>query len=276
MSMPLVVLTYPGHFFFTKLTLTSFAKHHSGPDRTIIIADDLSPWTWSSYLQDCADYYKEFEVEILPTSDLVELKKFQDNGWLRQQMVKLYIDRFRAFDRCFFTDGDIMFLNTVDPDIVPYSKPNPDSKTQMINQYVTDMIGIENPGFQIHGQQICVSDPAFRSLNCQTISRLRSTVESRLGQDFAELHLPYQSKNTFSVSEWELIENFKHWHCGLDIPLMQYAPHDFTHTKYTLDFFSHQFVTCYCTDAGVGQSWFQQQGLDRLEHYWRHVEQIVK
>lgn len=276
MSLPLVVLTFPGHFFFTALTVQSFLKHHSTSSEIIIIIDDLSIRVWDSYVKDCEDYYLPFVDKILKTSDFEFLRKFTKSGWIRQQMVKLHLDQMVNSNQCFFTDGDIMFLNTVDPESVPYSIPTPNGITEMNNQYVSELLGIDRPGFYINDQQICVSNPAFRVLDSQMLADLRNHVENRLGVNFLDLHLPYQTQNTASVSEWELIEHFKSHVRGQTPNLIRYAPHDFTHTKYTLDFFSHQFITCYCTDSGIGKQWFEQQGITGLDRYWPVIEKVKK
>lgn len=275
MSYPLVVLTYPGHFIFTTLTIKSYLKHHR-PSRIIVLIDDLSPLAWPNYGLDCKNLYGQFDVEILKASDFEIFKKFYKDGWVRQQIIKLYLDTVIDCNEFFFSDGDIVFLHQVDHDSVPYSEPIPTLVTESNNAYVSDLLGIDNPGFFINEKQICVSNPAFRNIKSEWLPDLRSRAEQHIKTSFDDYHVALQYGNAFVMSEWELIENFKYHNLGMQLNLVKYAPNDFFYINHNLDFFDHRFITCYCTDAGVGQQWFLEQEIEEVDKYWHLIKDIHK
>lgn len=276
MSAPLVVLTYPGHFFLTALTVKSYLKYHPTPCCIDILVDDVSLWTWPGYVEDCKEFYKQFGATVWPMSDHAVVKQFDGNGWIRQQMIKLHLDQILSHESFFFTDGDIVFLNPVEPESVPYSTPGSNYITKDNNCYVETLLGIPQAGIVVDNQQVCVSDPGFRTMHKQLLVKLRQHVEQQLDQAFDTIHKKFQYNNTPSVSEWELIENFKLRVLNQSLDLVKYAPHDQHAVKYTLDFFTHQFITCYCTDVGLGQPWLQAQGITGLNQYWHKIEKIHK
>ena len=274
--MPLVVLTYPGHFFFTTLTIRSFLKYHATPDQIYIVADDLSPHAWPDYVGDCQQHYHEFGACVIGASRLETLQAYNKNGWIRQQIIKLCLDQLVNFETCFYTDGDIIFLNAVDPDCVPYSEPGQGNIGQLNQSYVSAMLDIANPGISVNNKSICVSNPAFRTLESRVLQQLRQAVETKTQQKFDLTHVNYQTQDTSSVSEWELIENFKLHKLGRHPNLVKYAPHDYTAVSQPLTFFKHQFLTCYGTDQTIGANWFASQGVTDLDRYWNKIEKISR
>lgn len=271
MNQALVVLTYPEHFFLTFLTVRSFLQFHPKTKDIKIIVDDISDKIWPNYEQDCKTYYgQHYGAHIIKASDAPVLKKFANNGWVRQQMIKLYLDQLVDCPQCFFTDGDIVFLHSVNVNHVPYSVPTLDQHTDQINSYVNRVLGIDHAGITVGDQQVCVSNPAFRFIDCDMLPRLRNHVVANTGQDFSDLHQDIGKNNTASISEWELMENFKTHLQKKPLELVQYAPHDFSALGSPLDFFPYQFVTGYCTDAQLGHAWLESQGVSDLEPYWHH------
>lgn len=276
MTTPLVVLTYPGHFLLTAVTIKSYLQHHQTPSKILVIVDDLSYLTWPGYVDDCQTFYQQFRAQIVATSNNSILKNFIHNGWVRQQVIKLHLDLLHDFDSWFFSDGDIVFLNTVEPDTVPYSLPEFSEITRQQNLYVSQMLKLDRPGIILNNRQVCVSNPAFRTMNAKTLQDLRSTIEINLQNTFYKIQEPFQHMDSISVSEWELIENFKCHVLGKKLHLVQYAPHDYVAINSKLDFFKHQFITCYRTDSAIGRTWFESQGIDVLDRYWHRVEKIHK
>jgi hypothetical protein len=276
MNQPLVVLTYPGHFLLTALTIKSYLKHHKKPSHISVVVDDLSFMAWPEYVQDCKNYYSQFEATVIPVSSNNIINKFAHNGWVRQQVIKLHLDLLVGFESWFFTDGDIVFLNTVDPATVPYSLPPFSEITNQQNIYVTRMLNIKNPGILVDEQQVCVSNPAFRTMSSKILQQLRATVEGNLGNPFDLTQEPLQHIDSIGVSEWELIENFKHHILQEPLNLIQYAPHDYTVPDSSLTFFKHQFITCYCTDSDIGKEWFEKNSITVPEHEWNHIQKISK
>ena len=137
---PLVILTYPGHFLLTALTIRSFFLHNP-PTPVVIIVDNLSRYCWPSYVADCEHFYKTLadKVTVQCVSDLPEAHFYNqpNDGWLRQQLVKLYLDQLVSEPVWFFTDGDIQFHFPAPFDSVPYTiTRHEDGVQQRHNAYV--------------------------------------------------------------------------------------------------------------------------------------------
>lgn len=255
--MPLVVLTYPGHFLLTALTIRSYLEYHT-PTDVIIVADDLSPYAWDSYLKDCQDLYW---ATVIPLSQITETIK-HNNGWIRQQIAKLHLDQIIKADSWFFTDGDIVFLHPVDTTHIPYSVPYYGNTTQQQNEYVESM-GVPSK-IQVDDQQVCVSNPPFRTMEAATLKELRNYSGDRLN-----ITGP-------GMSEWELIENFKQKIQHKELNLVRYAPHQLNDSTADLKYFKHQFLTCYSTDKELSREWFASQGVHTTDRLWQILSNIKR
>lgn len=271
-EMPLVVLTYPGHFLLTVLTIKSYLKYHT-PTEIIVVVDDISNYAWPSYLTDCQEFYSNFglTVTIRSSSSILPLVQQFNHGWIRQQLIKLHLDLIIEPTHWFFTDGDIIFLHSVDPSEIPYSLPVPwDGQ----NNYVRAVLGIEQAGIFVNGTQVCVTDPSFRTMDKQTLIDLRNHVEQVHQKSISEIHLNYENTSLMDVTEWELLESFKLYVQGRNPNLVRYAPHSLTNPPDNLNFFTHQFLTCYNADKDFGRDWFSDQGVLVSDRIWQILSNI--
>jgi hypothetical protein len=257
-ELPLVVLTYPGHFLLTALTIQSYLTYHT-PTEIVVVADDIGPYAWNSYLKDCQDLYW---TDVIPFSQISETKKF-NNGWIRQQIAKLHLDQVIAADSWFFTDGDIVFLHSVDPSHVPYSVPYYNEVTRQQNEYVNELLGID-AGICVDHQQVCVSNPPFRAMQTSVLQELRQHAGEKL------------TTTGIGMSEWELIENFKQHIKGEQLNLVKYAPHRLNDPDADLNYFDHQFLTCYGTDRELGRDWFSGQRVYTTDRIWQILSEIQR
>jgi hypothetical protein len=273
-GMPLVVLTYPGHFLLTILTIKSYLKYHI-PTEIIVVVDDISNQAWPSYLTDCQEFYNNFEltVTIRPSSSILPIIQKFNSGWIRQQLIKLHLDLIIEPTHWFFTDGDIIFLHSVDPNKLPYSLPLP---VEGQNNYIRAVLGIEQAGIFVNGIQVCVNDPAFRAMDKQTLIDLRNHVEQVHQKSISEIHFNYRKTSSIVVTEWELLESFKLYVQGHTPNLVRYAPHDLMNPPDNLNFFTHQFLTCYNTDQDFSRTWFSDQGITVLDNLWEILSNIKR
>lgn len=298
MTQPLVVLTYPGHFLLTAVTIRSYFQHNS-PVPVTIIADDLSRYAWPEYLNDCIEFYASLaeSVSVTPVSRLPQAHGYDypTGGWLRQQMVKLYLDQLVPYTTWFFTDGDVQFHFPVPFDTVPYTiTRHEDGVQQRHNAYVSKILGIDTVGIIAQHahmdwipnrqSQVCVSNPPFRTMHAKILQQLRQYVQELRGMDLAaahswiynDVHVTPDQPAPFLESEWELLENFRKHVLNEDINLIYYpVPElnlDGKHDNTDLEF----CTTCYASDQMLGRSWFEQQGLKVPDQIWSHLEKISK
>jgi hypothetical protein len=280
MQEPLVVLTYPGHFMLTALTIQSYLKHHN-PTDIVIVADDISQHAWPEYVDDCKNFYKQ---KILPASSL-ECLKTESSGWLRQQRLKLHLDQLTNFSSWFFTDGDIDFRYPASKNTVPFSIVRGEHVRLMQNNFVKNMLGLSTVG--IYGQhpdidwepdnttQVCVSNPPFRSMMAQDLVALRTYVESLHNKSFDQVWTDCVCNVDCSVSEWELLENFKTYVQQQPSELIYYptCPKDHVKTKDAdPDFCEHHFVS----DSEFGRDELAKHNIQVPDQIWHHLEKISK
>ena len=277
---PLIVLTYPGHFMLTALTIQSYLQHHTPPD-IVIVVDDISLHAWPEYVDDCKNFYKQ---KIVPASSL-EFLKNESSGWLRQQLLKLHLDQLTNFSSWFFTDGDIVFRYPAPKQTIPYSIVRGELVRERQNNFVKHMLRLSTVGIQAqhpdidwvsdNTTQVCVSNPPFRSMSAQDLAALRTYVEQQHRQSFCDAWVSATTRLDCSVSEWELLENFK-THVQQQPSLLTYyptCPKDHVKTKQSdPDFCEHYFVS----DAEFGRDELAKLNIEVTDQLWQRLEKISK
>ena len=293
---PLVVLTYPGHFVQTAVTIKSFFRHN--PDvPCVVIVDDLSQHCWPTYVKDCESFYADFckTLTILKVSALPQAHAKKDalNSWIRQQIVKLHLDYLIDWPSWFFTDGDVEFKSAVPHDTVPYAINRPSyAVTERQNFYVSKMLDIDNPGiFATHPHmdwipdrraQVCVSNPPFRTMHAKTLQQLRDYIMDLRGHTIEQAHSwLYDTfyngigEAPFIESEFELIENFRTHVLKENLNLIYYPvvdsfyEPDSTHIE-------EYCVTNFVTDHVLGKRWLDQQNIVVTDEMWTRLQKINK
>ena len=276
MNQPLVVLTYPGHFLLTALTIQSYFRHHNTVPTTVIV-DDVDADAWPKYLSDCAELYAP--ATIVPVSQLPQTNLFRHEGWIRQQIIKLYLDQILPFDTWFFTDGDIEFNTPVPHDAVPYTITRGGPTQDQQNAYVSALLNAK-PGV-FDKQQVCVSHPPFRTMRAQDLAQLRTYVEQQVGCDFADWHKDHLTHNggdltpdgtpRYLMSEWDLLATFQSTVLQQDINLTHFQ------TDYTIGEEPKTCGTCFCTDSGIERDWWRTHGrIDVADRIWNTISKISK
>lgn len=278
-----VILTYPGHFLLTGLTIQSVKEYFPEVNDITVLADDISDRSWSTYVQDCERFY---QCSIIALSKFDRFRKFRGNPWIRQQIVKLYLDEVLPFQEWFFVDGDVIFYFGIDQNVVPYTlvpysgvplserDPGPGETTSQQLYYVQHLLGIETDGIWHEGpegyKRVCASGAPFRDMQAQTLKDLRSYVEQRFSKSFDDIHLALANDTRHSVSEWELIETFrlKIQHKQLDLRF--YPPYNVLDILPPKEYVRPLpfFKTCYCSDTELGEQWWNQQALSIPNNIW--------
>ena len=275
MTQPLVVLTYPGHFLLTVLTIQSYFHHHP-PVPITVIADDLTDSCWESYIEDCCHLYKS---TVIPVSSIIVATQF-NAGWIRQQAVKLYLDQVLDYDNWFFTDGDVEFHFPAPKNVIPYVITRGGLIQQQQNNYVSKILGIANPGIWAEHpdmnwqsgtcrHQVCVSNPPFRTMTANTLIKLRTHIEQLHKQPLTRLLLNADQ----SLSEWEILASFQNIILKENIPVVYYpttliGKNNKSHLNYC--------STCFTTDSAFNRSWWQEKNIAVNDRIWNNIVNISK
>lgn len=282
--MPLVVLTYPGHFLLTALTIQSYLKFHT-PTSITVIVDDLSNLAWPGYLDDCQSLYN---CEIIKVSSLDVITRFKDNPWIRQQIVKLHLDLILPFDKWFFTDGDIEYHFPVPHDAIPYVITRGGLVRSQQNAYVTYLLGIDNPGVYAehphmdwdpttYRHQVCVSNPPFRNMQANTLQSLRNYVQQLHNKTIEEIHIKDLNNIDYSVSEWELLSSFQIAVLKNNVDLVYYPTVPLDQARPDSNPNQPNFCgTCYNSDSGYTREWWSTKAIQVSDHIWNIISKISK
>ena len=281
MTQPLVVLTYPGHFLLTALTIQTYFQHNPIVP-VIVIVDDLSDHCWPNYIKDCENFY---QCELILMSAIAITRQF-NTGWIRQQIAKLYLDQILPYDTWFFTDGDVGYYHPAPQDVIPYVITRGGPAQEKQNAYVSKSLGIDNAGIWAEHEhmdwepgtyrhQVCVSNPPFRTMKTHTLQQLRYHIEKLHKKTIEELHISVTGLNNldYSISEWELIANFQIHVLKEIIPLVYYPTipmDDINGSPY------NYCRTCYTSDSAFNKDWWKEKNIHVDDSIWYSILNISK
>ena len=281
MTQPLVVLTYPGHFLLTALTIQTYFQHNPIVP-VIVIVDDLSDHCWPNYIKDCENFY---QCELILMSAIAITRQF-NTGWIRQQIAKLYLDQILPYDTWFFTDGDVGYYHPAQQDVIPYVITRGGPAQEKQNAYVSKSLGIDNAGIWAEHEhmdwepgtyrhQVCVSNPPFRTMKTHTLQQLRYHIEKLHKKTIEELHISVIGLNNldYSISEWELIANFQIHVLKEIIPLVYYPTipiDDINGSPY------NYCRTCYTSDSAFNKDWWKEKNIHVDDSIWYSILNISK
>ena len=281
MTQPLVVLTYPGHFLLTALTIQTYFQHNPIVP-VIVIVDDLSDHCWPNYIKDCENFY---QCELILMSAIAITRQF-NTGWIRQQIAKLYLDQILPYDTWFFTDGDVGYYHPAPQDVIPYVITRGGPAQEKQNAYVSKSLGIDNAGIWAEHEhmdwepgtyrhQVCVSNPPFRTMKTHTLQQLQYHIEKLHKKTIEELHISVTGLNNhdYSISEWELIANFQIHVLKEIIPLVYYPTipiDDINGSPY------NYCRTCYTSDSAFNKDWWKEKNIHVDDSIWYSILNISK
>jgi hypothetical protein len=280
-QMPLVVLTYPGHFLLTALTIQSYFQHHPQVPTTVIV-DDISNLCWDTYLDDCEELYN---CKIIKASSINSAVMLKNNPWIRQQIIKLHLDLILPFNEWFFTDGDVEYHFLAPRPAIPYKITRGGETQQKQNNYVSKVLGISNPGiFASHPHmnwqpgttyhQVCVSNPPFRSMHSDTLIQLREYINQTHTKDIVTLSSQELNNQDYLMSEWELIANFQMQILKQDINLVYYPTVPFDRLPDNRPNQPNYCSTGYEQDCAYSRIWWQSKGVEVSDRLWDIISKL--
>jgi hypothetical protein len=218
-----VVLTFPGHFFLTIMTLESIRYFYPDIKQIYVLYDDQVTAGWPDYVDDCCEWYRIPHDCFIGYSQVNESIAQCQIGWYRQQLIKCSIDQGVPGDRWFVVDGDIVFDERVDVEnITPVQhRDHPDDMLSLaVNRCTNTLLGIDQSPLLLDGRFKITSSIPFRILEKSVLEELRHRVETNIGGNFAQqltemvhAHQLVAYDNTGSgmvMNEWELIEAVNH------------------------------------------------------------------
>lgn len=264
----IVLTTFPGYFFTQILSLRSIQQYAAGFPIDIII-DDFGLTHWPTYVEDCKTYIGEnfpnADITFHKFSDFSGMERVQTGGWFRQQLVKLYLDHYVSGSQWLVVDADVVFNETPRLDIVSASVRTEPASVDIGNRlYVQTMINCDQPWVVDENEYWCVSGVPFRLIQNDLLQQLRNKIESVHNKNLFELHLELFEQNkivafdpcnqTMIMSEFQLIEVFRHRYYHSSLPITRYNASKFEHSS--------------LKDWKFERSWFEQQDISVTDQYW--------
>jgi len=284
--MHVVVLSYPGHFHQTQMSVKSLMKFYPETQKITFVLDDIQTDTWPSYVDDhvlAMSSWLTIPFEVLRTSQMQHIRQCFI-GWWRQQLIKLTLDQLVSGDEWFVVDGDTIFQTRSDiKQSVPVSfRYQPSQNYSILScNYVKTLLGISQGNLTCRGTAVGTNPIPFRWLTKELLAGLRSHVESRLGQEFVALHLAWFRNQTIvnewnpptklAMSEWELIECYRRFVLDIKLPFAEVGSGYPLYTDLaSLVQKQHVFLHPYLDDAKIDLVWLQQN-LDVDQRTWTHA-----
>lgn len=218
-----VIVTYPGHFFQTRMTIDSIKYFYPDISQIYVAYDDATIEHWPDYLKDCRSFYNSnsnyVPIEFVSFSQINPNIQKCKIGWYRQQLIKCCIDQGIPGDEWFVVDGDVIFDERVDvAGVTPvHHRPERDDPlSKLVLNYIRFALGIGQHPLLADGNYKVTSAIPFRILTRKMLQTLRNRVEQNIGGEFVARHVEMvhaqelivysEETDKMVMHEWELIE----------------------------------------------------------------------
>ena len=267
-----VFVTYPGHLLCTAVALRYFRQHYQCDQPVYVIYDDIAQGSDPGYFRLCRYLYQH--VSLIPMSDfgVADLA----TGWIRQQMVKMSLDRVLPEHTWLCIDGDTIVSAELDRPHVPIrsvsaSVPNLAAAQKLDNRfrcYVEDCgLGYFDPA--VWPEAVRTNAIPVRWLDRDTLVGLRDWVSLQKAQDWDQLHRAWFSGDRSEIeqrsrlmTEFELLENYQREILRRELPLVPYQIRYFGN-DWPRD--RHWIGTFWGRDADVADRVWQKWGISQSD-----------
>jgi hypothetical protein len=279
------VITYPGHFFQTRMCLDSLKFFYPDIKKFFLVYDEKTIEYWPDYVADMQQFYNcsniDLPLEFVSFSQVDPLISSCPIGWYRQQLTKCCLDRVLPGESWFVVDGDVIFDERIDIKNVTPAQNRPmtdDSMTVMILNYIKTALGITQHPLVQGDRFFVTSSIPFRELKKSTLTKLREIVSENLSGDFVARHVEMvynqqlivysDTPTALIMHEWELIEAVNQLIDPVNSPIVELsAGYDtMQHTSYKQPV---RYRHGYYKDAELPIEWLRAQFVDFPEQYWQ-------
>ena len=268
----IVLTTFPGYFFTQILSLRSIQQYAAGFPIDIII-DDLGNRDWKTYPEDCQQYitqcFPDLDITFYKFSDFAGMERVQTGGWFRQQLVKLYLDKFVPGNRWLLVDADVVFTEIPKIELVSASVRTEATPVDIGNRmYVQYMLDCDKPWVVDESEYWCLSGVPFRLIQRDLLENLRAHIEAVHNTNLFEMHLSLFAENklvafdpdsqTMVMSEFQLIEVFRHRYYHTALPIGKSTSSNFEHSS--------------LKDWKFERTWFAEQNVPITDQQWQNSQ----
>ena len=241
----IVITTFPGYFYSQIRCLRSIQQYAAGFPIDIIV-DDFGTTHWPNYVNDCEQYiaatFPDIDIEFHRFSDFAGMELVKTGGWFRQQLVKLYLDKFVQGHSWLVVDADVEFVEPVKLNNISATvRREPDPIGQGNRLYVEFMLDTKQPWVVNENEYWCMSSVPFRLISKDLLTELRHRVETLHSQSLFDLHIDLFEQQrlvafdpagaSMIMSEFQLIEIFRHRFYHSPLPIGECIASHFIHSS---------------------------------------------
>lgn len=241
----IVLTTFAGYYFTQILCLRSIQQYAAGFPIDIIV-DDFEIQHWPTYPADCEQYirlnFPDLDITFHRFSSFPGMERVKTGGWFRQQLVKLYLDRFVSGNRWLLVDADVVFQEPPNIDVVSAVVRQDHDPISIGNRlYVEKMLACDQPWVVNEHEYWCLSGVPFRLIQRDLLESLREKITQVNNDDLFHMHLnmfedqslvAFDSGGTKMImSEFQLIEIFRHRYYHTPLPIGKHAASCFEHSS---------------------------------------------
>jgi hypothetical protein len=184
----------------------------------------------------------------------------------------LYLDQFVKGDKWLLVDADVVFVEKIRLDAISATVSDLADSINIGNRlYVSAMLGTNKPWVVNEQEYWCLSAVPFRPLQRDLIEGLRVHVETLHNKPLFDLHVELFEQDklvafdpdskTMIMSEFQLIEVFRHRYYHTPLPIGECIASNFTHSS--------------IKDWNTPRAGFEQLQ-PVLEHHWQALTEFGK
>ncbi len=278
-SLPLIVFTYSEHFHITKLAIKQ-AKEHLSPSEIIVLYDDLQDHRWARLGDELRnDLLVEYGIVVscIPQS-AVEITQTQNNGWIRQQYVKLNLHKILPHQSWIVLDGDSIILNKIDPSKYCYINPAagyPEADRFFCN-YALDL---DHQTIQFEGMSISFSVGPIKHITRKTLIGIEKRIAELHGTSIDKVFDSFTLKKNRSryveFSEFDLIGFYENIISNESLPLSRIRI-KVAHREEFISRFNQNDLELLVFSVNQGRDdlprrWYEDQGIKINENIWKSL-----
>ncbi len=278
-SLPLIVFTYSEHFHITKLAIKQ-AKEHLSPSEIIVLYDDLQDHRWARLGDELRnDLLVEYGIVVscIPQS-AVEITQTQNNGWIRQQYVKLNLHKILPHQSWIVLDGDSIILNKIDPSRYCYIVPAagyPEADRFFCN-YALDL---DHQTIQFEGISISFNLGPIKHITRKTLIGIEKRIAELHGTSIDKVFDSFTLKKNRSryveFSEFDLIGFYENIISNESLPLSRIRI-KVAHREEFISRFNQNDLELLVFAANEGRDdlprrWYEDQGIKINENIWKSL-----
>jgi len=278
-SLPLIVFTYSEHFHITKLAIKQ-AKEHLSPSEIIVLYDDLQDYRWVRLGDELRnDLLVEYGIVVscIPQS-AVEITQTQNNGWIRQQYVKLNLHKILPHQSWIVLDGDSIILNKIDPSRYCYINPaagHPEA-TRFFCDYALDL---DHQTIQFEGMSISFSVGPIKHITRKTLIGIEKRIAELHGTSIDKVFDSFTLKKNQSryvgFSEFNLIGFYENIISNESLPLSRIRI-KVAHREEFISLLNQNDLELLVFSVNQGRDdlprrWYEDQGIKINENIWKSL-----